>query len=139
MRKMLFLILTGSILMPMSVSASTDLGIGIFDYILSRTDFPDVTCETYTCNYVSGDKTVRMQLVRANLVQHITKDLNFLLDISFDSPMFKSGLLVQYYNNKNLIRVYIKGASKTIESKRKDEITTLKRWLENALSKVKSS
>ena len=139
MRKMLFLILTGSILMPMSVSASTDLGIGIFDYILSRTDFPDVNCETYSCNYVSTDKTVQMELIRANLVQHITKDLNFLLDITFDSPMFKSGLLVQYYNNKNLIRVYIKGASATIESKRKDEITTLKRWLENALSQVKSS
>ena len=139
MRKMFFLILTASVLMSVSASASTELGIGIFDYILSRTDFKDVTCETYSCNYVSTDRTVRMKLVRANLVQHITKDLNFMLDISFDSPLFKSGLLVQYYNNRNLIRVFIKGASTTIESKRKNEITTLKQWLENALSHVKSS
>ena len=139
MRKMFFLILTASILTPVSVSASTELGIGIFDYIISRTVFTDVTCETYSCNYVSKDKTVQMKLVRANLVQHITKDLNFMLDISFDSPLFKSGLLVQYFNNRNLIRVFIKGASTTIESKKKKDITALKQWLENALSHVKSS
>ena len=73
MRKMFFLILTASILMSVSVSASTELGIGIFDYILSRTDFKDVTCETYSCNYVSTDRTVQMKLVRANLVQHIPR------------------------------------------------------------------
>ena len=137
MRKMFFLIVTVSILMPMSASASSKLGIGIFDYILSRTEFKDVTCETYGCKYVSTDRTIKMELRRANLVQHNTKDLNFLLDIDFDSTLFKSGLLVQYYNNKDLIRVYIKGSSTTIEAKKKDEITTLRRWLENALISAK--
>jgi len=78
-----------------------------------------------------------MVLRRANLVQHNTKDLNFLLDIDFDSKLFKSGLLVQYYNDKDLIRVYIKGASITIEATRKDEITKLQNWLKSVLSLVK--
>ena len=78
-----------------------------------------------------------MELKRANIAQHNAKDLNFLLDIDFDSKLFKSGLLVQYYNDKNLIRVYIKGASLTIEATRKDEITKLQNWLNNVLSLVK--
>jgi len=156
---MLFLILAVSILMPLSALASTEstppstksapastksaqvstdqLGIGVFDYIISRTKFNVDTCEAYSCNYVSPDKTIKMELKRANLAQHNAKDLNFLLDIDFDSKLFKSGLLVQYYNDKDLIRVYIKGASLTIEATRKDEITKLQSWLKSVLSLIK--
>ena len=135
-----------SILMPISTTASTEqlskksveqLGIGVFDFIISRTDFSVETCEAYSCNYVSKDKTIKMVLRRANLSQHKSKDLNFLLDIDFDSKLFKSGLLVQYYNDIDLIRVYIKGASITIEATRRDEITKLQSWLKNVLSLAK--
>ena len=48
MRKMFFLIVTVSILIPLSAPASTEqLGIGVFDYIISRTDFNVETCEAY--------------------------------------------------------------------------------------------
>ena len=166
MRKILFFIVTFSIVIPICAAASTEsattstksattstkstpvstkstpistdqLGIGVFDYIISRTEFNVGSCEVYSCNYVSPDKTIKMVLRRANLVQHNTKDLNFLLDIDFDSKLFKSGLLVQYYNDIALIRVYIKGASLTIEATRKDEITKLQSWLKSVLSLIK--
>jgi uncharacterized SAM-dependent methyltransferase len=78
-----------------------------------------------------------MELKRATLNQHVSKDLNFLLDIEFDSKLFKSGLLVQYYNDKNLIRVYLKGADLTVEATRKDEIRQLQAWLKKVLKLVK--
>ena len=78
-----------------------------------------------------------MELKRATIKQHISKDLNFLLDIEFDSKLFKSGLLVQYYNDKNLIRVYLKGADLTVEATRKDEIRQLQAWLKKVLKLVK--
>ncbi len=129
MRKILFLIVTVSILIPLSAPASTEQ--------ISRTDFNVETCEAYSCNYVSTDKTIKMELRRANLAEHNGKDLNFLLDIDFDSKLFKSGLLVRYYNDKDLIRVFIKRSSITIEATRRDEITTLQSWLKNVLSLVK--
>ena len=138
MRKILFFIVTVSILIPLSAPASTEqLGIGVFDYIISRTDFNVETCEAYSCNYVSTDKTIKMKLRRANLAEHNGKDLNFLLDIDFDSKLFTSGLLVRYYNDKDLIRVFIKKSSITIEATRRDEITTLQSWLKTVLSLVK--
>jgi hypothetical protein len=78
-----------------------------------------------------------MELKRATIKQHTSKDLNFLLDIEFDSRLFKSGLLVQYYNDKNLIRVYLKGADLTVEATRKDEIRQLQAWLKKVLKLVK--
>ena len=61
MRKMFILIVTVSILIPLSAPASTEqLGIGVFDYIISRTDFNAETCEAYSCDYVSTDKTIKM-------------------------------------------------------------------------------
>ena len=138
MRKMFFLIVTVSILIPLSAPASTEqLGIGVFDYIISRTVLNVETCEAYSCNYVSTDKTIKMELRRANLAEHNGKDLNFLLDIDFDSKLFTSGLLVRYYNDKDLIRVFIKKSSITIEATRRDEITTLQSWLKTVLSLVK--
>ncbi|MBC8257950.1 MAG: hypothetical protein H8E38_02950 [SAR324 cluster bacterium] len=139
MRKIIFCFLSLSLLLPVSVSATSKLGIGIFDYILSRTEFKEVNCGTYSCKYLSTDKSVSMELNRATLVQHINQDLNFLLSIDFDSALFKSGLLVQYFNDKDLIRVYIKGDSTTIKANKLDEITTLQNWLENALRHAKSS
>ena len=127
--------------MPLTASANVvkteQLAIGVFDFIISRTDLKVVKCESHSCNYVSTDNAIKMELKRATLKQHVSKDLNFLLDIEFDSKLFKSGLLVQYYNDKNLIRVYLKGANITVEATRKDEIKQLQAWLEKVLKLVK--
>ena len=138
MRKIFFLIVSLSILMPLSASATTEqLAIGVFDFIISRTDLKVVKCEAYSCNYVSTDNAIKMELKRATLKQHVSEDLNFLLDIEFDSKLFKSGLLVKYYNNKDLIRVDLKGAAITVKATRKDEITQLQAWLKKVLKLVK--
>ena len=138
MRKIFFLIVSLSILMPLSASATTEqLAIGVFDFIISRTDLKVVKCEAYSCNYVSTDNAIKMELKRATLKQHVSEDLNFLLDIEFDSNLFKSGLLVKYYNNKDLIRVDLKGAAITVKATRKDEITQLQSWLKKVLKLVK--
>ena len=107
--------------------------IGVFDFIISRTDFKVAKCEAYSCNFVSTDNAIKMDLKRATLEQHVSKDLKFLLNIELDSKLFKSGLLVQYYNNKNLIRVYLKGAAMTIETTRNDEIEHLQAWLQKVM------
>ncbi len=138
MRKIFFLFVSLSILMPLSVSATTEqLAIGVFDFIISRTDLKVVKCEAYSCNYVSTDNAIKMELKRATLNQHVSEDLNFLLDIEFDSKLFKSGLLVKYYNNKDLIRVDLKGAAITVKATRKDEITQLQAWLKKVMKLVK--
>jgi len=62
--------------------------------------------------------------------------LNYF-DIEFDSKLFKSGLLVKYYNNKDLIRVDLKGAAITVKATRKDEITQLQAWLKKVMKLVK--
>ena len=107
--------------------------ISVFDFVISRTDFKVAKCEAYSCNFVSIDNAIKMDLKRATLEQHVSKDLKFLLNIEFDSKLFKSGLLVQYYNNKNLIRVYLKGAAMTIEATRNDEIAHLQAWLQKVI------
>ena len=138
MRKIFFLIVSLSILMPLSASATTEqLAIGVFDFIISRTDLKVVKCEAYSCNYVSTDNAIKMELKRATLKQSVSEDLNFLLDIEFDSKLFKSGLLVKYYNNKDLIRVDLKGAAITVKATRKDEITQLQAWLKKVMKLVK--
>ena len=138
MRKIFFLIVSLSILMPLSASATTEqLAIGVFDFIISRMEFKVVKCEDHSCNYVSTDNAIKMELKRATLKQHVSEDLNFLLDIEFDSKLFKSGLLVKYYNNKDLIRVDLKGAAITVKATRKDEITQLQSWLKKVLKLVK--
>ena len=137
MRKIFFLIVSLSILLPLTATATTEqLAIGVFDFIISRTDLKVIKCETHSCNFVSTDNAIKMELKRATIKQSVSKDLNFLLDIEFDSRLFKSGLLVQYYNDKNLIRVYLKGADITIEATRKDEIRQLQAWLGKILKLV---
>ena len=145
MRKMYLLIVSMSILMPLTASATTksgqvpteQLAIGVFNFIIARTELKVVKCEPHSCSYVSTDNAINMELKRATIKQHTSKDLNFLLDIEFDSRLFKSGLLVQYYNDKNLIRVYLKGADLTVEATRKDEIRQLQAWLKKVLKLVK--
>ena len=138
MRKIFFLIVSLSILMPLSASATTEqLAIGVFDFIISRTDLKVVKCEAYSCNYVSTDNAIKMELKRATLKQSVSEDLNFLLDIEFDSKLFESGLLVKYYNNKDSIRVDLKGAAITVKATRKDEITQLQAWLKKVMKLVK--
>jgi len=138
MRNIFFLIVSLSILLPSAASAraTEQLAIGVFDIIISRTEFDMEKCEDYVCTFASKDKTTKMELKRATIKQHVTKDLNFLLDIEFDSKLFKSGLLVQYYNDINLIRVYLKGAGLTVEATRKDEIASLQNWLQKVLKLV---
>ena len=138
MRKMYFLIVSMSILMPLTASATTNSGqvpteqlaIGVFDFIISRTELKLVKCEPHSCNYVSTDNAINMELKRATIKQHISKDLNFLLDISFDSKLFNSSLLVHYYNDKSLIHVYLNGTDITTEAIGNDEITHLQAWLQ---------
>ena len=45
----------------------------------------------------------------------------------------KSGLVVHYHNDPNLIRVYIKNSKKSIEATTKEEIQVLQSWLQKAL------
>ena len=67
----------------------------------------------------------------------LSRDLNIVLDINVDSILFncdtaapcKSGLIVHYHNDVNLIRVYIKNADSTIEATTKTEIQVLRSWL----------
>ena len=108
--------------------------IGFFDFVISRTDFKEVKCESYSCNFLSTDNAIKIDLKRATLEQHVSKDLKFLLDIEFDSKLFKSGLLVQYYNDRNLIHVYLKESGMTIEVTRNDEIEQLQAWLQKVMT-----
>ena len=138
MRKIYFLIVSMSILMPLTASAATksgqvpteQLAIGVFDFIIARTELKVVKCEPHSCSYVSTDNAINMELKRATIKQHVSKDLNFLLDIKFDSKLFNSSLLVHYYNDKSLIRVYMKGADMPIEAIGNDEISHLQAWLQ---------
>ena len=141
MRRMFFLIVTLSILLPSTISAraTEQLAIGVFDIIISRTEFKLEKCDAYVCNFASKDNTTQMELKRATIQQHVEKDLNFLLDIEFDSKLFKSGLLVHYYNDSSNIRVYLKGADITIVTSRNDEISYLQAWLKKVLETCASN
>ena len=139
MRKISLYLLSLLIFVPTMASSPTEqLANGVVDIKIYRTEFKIEKCDAYVCNVSSTDGTTRMELKRATLSQHVSKDLNFLLDIEFDSKLFKSGLLVQYYNDKNLIRVYLKGADMTIEATRKDEIRHLQNWLRKTLTLIAS-
>ena len=113
--------------------------IGVIDFIISRSDLKVVKCEAYSCNFVSKDNSVKMQMQRATLEQHVSEGLNFLLDIEFDEKLFKSGLLVHYYNDSSNIRVYLKGADITIVTSRNDEIAYLQAWLQKVLETCASN
>ena len=113
--------------------------IGVIDFIISRSDLKVVKCEAYSCNFVSKDNSVKMQMQRATLEQHVSEGLNFLLDIEFDEKLFKSGLLVHYYNDSSNIRVYLKGADITIVTSRNDEIAYLQAWIQKVLQTCASS
>ncbi len=135
---------------PLAAGAGEDtsqLGIGVYDLILSNTNFTDVKCESHQCDYQSADKTISMEMKRVGWQLYLGRDLNIILDINVNSVLFncpevepcKSGLVIHYHNDPNLIRVYIKNSESSIEASTREEIQVLQRWLNNALSYAKSS
>ncbi len=120
---------------------TSQLGIGVYDLIIKNTNFSDVKCESHQCNFASDDKNITMEMKRVGFDLFLNRDLNILIDINVNSILFnckeegpcKSGLVVHYHNDPNLIRVYIKNSKKSIEATTKEEIQVLQSWLQKAL------
>ena len=120
---------------------TSQLGIGVYDLIYKNTNFTDVKCESYKCNFSSDDNITTMEMERVNFDLFLKRDINIMLDINVNSSLFnckeegpcKSGLVVHYHNDPNLIRVYIKNSKKSIEATTKEEIQVLQSWLQKAL------
>ncbi len=45
---------------------TSQLGIGVYDLIFKGTNFPDVKCESYKCNFVSDDNITTMEMKRVD-------------------------------------------------------------------------
>ena len=120
---------------------TSQLGIGVYDLIIKNTNFADVKCESHLCNFASDDKNITMEMKRVGFDLFLNRDLNIIIDINVNSILFnckeegpcKSGLVVHYHNDPNLIRVYIKNSKKSIEASTKEEIQVLQSWLDRAL------
>ena len=92
---------------------TSQLGIGVYDLIIKNTNFSDVKCESHQCNFASDDKNITMEMKRVGFDLFLNRDLNILIDINVNSILFnckeegpcKSGLVVHYHNDPNLIRV----------------------------------
>ena len=120
---------------------TSQLGIGVYDLIIKNTNFGDVKCESHLCNFASDDKNITMEMKRVGFDLFLNRDLNIIIDINVNSILFnckeegpcKSGLVVHYHNDPNLIRVYIKNSKKSIEASTKEEIQVLQSWLDKAL------
>ena len=120
---------------------TSQLGIGVYDLIVQNTNFSDVKCESHQCNFASDDKNITMEMKRVGFDLFLNRDLNIMIDINVNSILFnckeegpcKSGLVVHYHNDPNLIRVYIKNSKKSIEATTKEEIQVLQSWLKKAL------
>ena len=97
---------------------TSQLGIGVYDLIVKNTNFSDVKCESHQCNFASDDKNITMEMKRVGFDLFLNRDLNIMIDINVNSILFnckeegpcKSGLVVHYHNDPNLIRVYIKNS-----------------------------
>ena len=119
---------------------TSQLGIGVYDLIYKNTNFPDVKCESYRCNFVSDDNITTMEMKRVGFDLFLNRDLNIMIDINVKSILFnckekgpcKSGLVIHYHNNPDLIRVYIKNSKESIEATTKEEIQVLQSWLQLA-------
>jgi len=82
-----------------------------------------------------------MEMKRVNFDLFLKRDINIMLDINVNSVLFnckeegpcKSGLVIHYHNDPDLIRVYIKNSKKSIEASTKEEIQVLQSWLDKAL------
>ena len=119
---------------------TSQLGIGVYDLIIKNTNFSDVKCESHQCNFVSDDKNIAMEMKRVGFDLFLNRDLNIMIDINVKSILFnckekgpcKSGLVIHYHNNPDLIRVYIKNSKESIEATTKEEIQVLQSWLQLA-------
>ena len=126
---------------------TSQLGIGVYDLIIKNTNFPDVKCESHQCNFVSDDKNITMEMKRVGFDLFLNRDLNIMIDINVKSILFnckeegpcKSGLVVHYHNNPDLIRVYIKNSKESIEATTKEEIQVLQSWLQRAIKIARTS
>ena len=120
---------------------TSQLGIGVYDLIYKSTNFTDVKCESYKCNFVSDDKITTMEMERVAFDLFLKRDINIMLDINVNSSLFnckeegpcKSGLVIHYHNDPDLIRVYIKNSKDSIEATTKEEIKILQGWLKRAI------
>jgi len=120
---------------------TSQLGIGVYDLIYKGTNFSEVKCEKYKCNFVSDDKITTMEMKRVEFELFLKRDINIMLDINVNSVLFnckeegpcKSGLVIHYHNDPNLIRVYIKNSKDSIEATTKEEIMILQGWLKRAI------
>ena len=120
---------------------TSQLGIGVYDLIYKGTNFSDVKCENYQCNFVSDDNITTMEMKRVNFELFLKRNINIMLDINVNSVLFnckqegpcKSGLVIHYHNDPNLIRVYIKNSKDSIEATTKEEIMILQGWLKRAI------
>ncbi len=120
---------------------TSQLGIGVYDLIYKGTNFSEVKCEKYKCNFVSDDKITTMEMKRVEFELFLKRDINIMLDINVNSVLFnckeegpcKSGLVIHYHNDPNLIRVYIKNSKDSIEATTKEEIKILQGWLKRAI------
>ena len=120
---------------------TSQLGIGVYDLIYKNTNFTDVKCESYKCNFSSDDKITTMEMERVEFDLFLKRDINIMLDINVNSSLFnckeegpcKSGLVIHYHNDPDLIRVYIKNSKDSIEATTKEEIKILQSWLTRAI------
>ncbi len=120
---------------------TSQLGIGVYDLIYKGTNFPDVKCESHKCDFVSDDNITTMEMKRVDFDLFLKRDINIMLDINVNSVLFnckeegpcKSGLVIHYHNDPDLIRVYIKNSKESIEATTKEEIKILQSWLKRAI------
>ena len=121
---------------------TSQLGINVYDLIYKNTNFTDVKCESYKCNFISDDNITTMEMERVNFDLFLKRNINIMLDINVNSSLFnckeegpcKSGLVIHYHNDPNLIRVYIKNSKDSIEATTKEEIKVLQGWLKRAIN-----
>ena len=82
-----------------------------------------------------------MEMERVAFDLFLKRDINIMLDINVNSSLFnckeegpcKSGLVIHYHNDPDLIRVYIKNSKDSIEATTKEEIKILQGWLKRAI------
>ncbi len=126
---------------------TSQMGIGVYDLIIKNTNFTKGACETHTCSLVSDDNNIKVEIKRVGFDLFLNRDLNIIMDLNVDSILFnceeeapcKSGLIVHYHNDVNLIRVYIKNSDHTIEASTKGEVRLLNNWLKILLNSARAS
>ena len=126
---------------------TSQMGIGVYDLIIKNTNFTKAACETHTCSLVSDDNNIKVEIKRVGFDLFLNRDLNIIMDINVDSILFnceeeapcKSGLIVHYHNDVNLIRVYIKNSDHSIEASSKGEVRLLNNWLKILLDSARAT